>query len=114
MCPERLQQVTGRRSSGAVRSCHPVTYCIAFPDQCKYLCLHRSEAGGHVDCLTNCISLRSVRCSGGQQGTLSAAKKPAWPMCNSIYRHVHELPVKVNPRALDPFFCAGRVRLARG
>jgi hypothetical protein len=32
-------------------------------------------ARGHLDCLTNCLSLRSVRCSGDQQGTLSAAKK---------------------------------------
>jgi len=32
---------------------------------------------GHLDCLTNCLSLRSVRRSGGQQGTLSAAKKSA-------------------------------------
>jgi hypothetical protein len=31
----------------------------------------------HLDCLMNCISLRLVRCSGEQQGMLSAAKKPA-------------------------------------
>jgi hypothetical protein len=30
---------------------------------------------GHLDCLTNCISLCSVRCSGGQQGTSICRKK---------------------------------------
>jgi hypothetical protein len=32
----------------------------------------------HLDCLMNCVSLCSVRCSGGQQGTVSAAKRSAW------------------------------------
>jgi hypothetical protein len=30
---------------------------------------------GHFDCLTNCLSLRSVRYSGGQQGTPICRKK---------------------------------------
>jgi len=82
MCPERLQQVTGRRSFGIVHSCHPVTYCIAFPDQCKYLCLHRAEAGSHLDCLTHCLSLCSVHCSGGPAGYVEHADHLAdrqWP-----------------------------------
>jgi len=29
--------------------------------------------------VANCLSLRSVRRSGGQQGTWSAAEKSAWP-----------------------------------
>jgi hypothetical protein len=29
--------------------------------------------------VANSLSLRSVRCSGGQQGMLSAAKRSAWP-----------------------------------
>jgi len=35
----------------------------------------RARVGSHLPCLMNCISLCSVRCSGGQQETLRAVKK---------------------------------------
>jgi hypothetical protein len=49
-----------------------------------------ADAGSHLVCLTNCLRLRPVRCSGGQQGTSST--QITWLIANGQLEPGDRLP----------------------
>jgi hypothetical protein len=71
----------------------------------------RVTGRSRLDCLTNCINLRSVRRSGDQQGTVSAAKKSAssaWGL-SILVRVGSQIVHAVVKKAHDPLASAFEV-----